>query len=139
MMLVKTVTEMLRNGGMLNGWSDDSGTPHPAPIIQNSIFREEDIGDERCVFVRIGSGYGGTRYNPRVPVDIYLFGLKDKSDAYNIEYRSNEIYTYLLTSPCLGVIMGATQVSVSAPNISSDGRPYCIISFVALTDRGITK
>jgi hypothetical protein len=137
MIIEQMVQKILQDGGMLGGWTNPNGEPVAAPVVQIGLLRETDIGENRCVLIRSNNG-GGTKYVQRPSVDVYLFGIKDLVDAYNITSRAGDIFGYILTSPCYGDIMGTTQVSMSPTLSSSEGRPYILINFTAISDRGIT-
>lgn len=137
MILEQMVRKILSDGGMLAPWLDVNGDTQPAPQIQLITFREEDLLNERGIFIRESGSIGGDVFGQKVAVSIYFVGLKDVSDSLICKDRAKEIQDFFFLQQDEGDIITVNPQSFSLPMMYTEsGRPIVNIELEILTDRG---
>lgn len=127
MSLTDDVIVALEHYGALSGWTDRYGEEQPAPKLQALFFDGQALGDERCAFVRVGSGAYGNKYVSSPSVTFAVFGLPDKYDSVIVQDRAEQIKKAIMPEFVNCGIIGHSGVTVSAVNFSESGRPFVII------------
>ena len=124
----------LEHYGALSGWVDRYGVNQPEPKRQALFFSEQDIGDERCIFIRVGAGAYGNKYVSSPSLMVALVGMPDKYDAVIIQDRAEQIKRAIMPEFVNCGIIGHSGITVSAVNFTESGRPIVTIDITLKVD-----
>lgn len=130
------VEQLLEAGGMLGPFTDYRGNEQPAPIIQRYEFREQDLGDNRGIFIRqIGDSSIEPHLLQQKTILVGFVTLPNQRDMPIGKNRAEDIYDYLLDNFRQCEMHGLVPLGVNGPYKMDSGRYACEITCNVLIGR----
>lgn len=115
------IRDLLKQGGMLGGFTDFDGNDQPAPYLQLMEFSEKDLMTERGIFIRmLGDSSVVPHLIQQKTIVVGFVTKPDDNDMITGRARAQEIFEYLLDN--------FEACSIHGTTVTFNGTPFILDS-----------